>query len=564
MPSFSQTKIALREFFSPSLTFWLVLALLWGQLFFVCAATWLAQETYEYAWLIPPLLVFFLFRRDEIRFNPDHFQPRLVGGERVGGNPRSWAVRWLLLALGLGVFLWALRVVETVDPYWRLALWVHASLVVLISAAWCFWVWRPKLSLGLRLLPLVFLSLLAVPLPTGLEVWLVEAFTDTTMALGVGWMELAGRPVERVGRWLVSMGEQVEVTEGCSGIRSFQSLLFVAVALGEMMTLRWWGRFLLIPLAALLTLVSNFIRVVCLAETRWTEGPVAFQRLHDSITPWTFSGACLALVVVAAWIRRCQSARKRVQVISSQEKVGQTVAESLTANPRAETENEGMPTHPLRRNGWKLAFLVSAGVVVIEVGRLSWFRQSNEAAETEKPFALEKSPRLGLKLLEVGSAVREAYAGGEVSSGVYLQDGVEAEVYLIHWEDASSSGWYEIGGHDPSVCMESVGSKEEKVYPPWIASQGKASLIVRPALYRSVDGKKVYLFEGLWFGWRAGDALAFLGSGDLRGLRFAIAASRTLKFPAIRLRVGVRFAQGYPEARAFFEEVVLTAVSQNF
>jgi exosortase/archaeosortase family protein len=98
------------------------------------------------------------------------------------------------------------------------------------------------------------------------------------------------------------MGGQVcEVTEGCSGIRSIQSLVMAALFFGELLWLRWPGRVLLVLVALAAAVVCNTGRAWYLASVQFSEGGDAAHAAHDPAGHLAFLVAA-AVLFAGAWL----------------------------------------------------------------------------------------------------------------------------------------------------------------------------------------------------------------------------------------------------------------------
>lgn len=246
---------------------WLVLvAALWMQLYVACIYGWRFGEYYAYGWYVPPLVGLFAWR---IR---GHFTTR---------DPAPLSP-WFLAAAGLllGAALFALRVVERVDPRWTLPIWIQAGFVVAVTL---FAAQRLGGARGVRrAVPILVFACSAIPLPSVVEAKLVHGLTHsvvTTSTVVLGWL---GHAAESVGDQIASRGEVVRVTEGCSGIRSAQSFLMASLFFGEWMQLRTGPRVLLLVAGFATAWLLNVARATTLAVVHFDRGSEAMDAIHDS------------------------------------------------------------------------------------------------------------------------------------------------------------------------------------------------------------------------------------------------------------------------------------------
>ncbi len=262
-----------------------VLVLLWLPLFLALVTTWRQGTYYDYGWIVPLAAVYFAYSR--------------VADLRVPIRPRIGNFRPLLVILSISVFglgLLVLRAFEVVDVTWRRILVPHALLVAfgsygILSVAY-------GKAVARYFLPVLLFALTAVPLPSVLEQGLVQHFTAGVVAAAAECLRWLGHPIEVHGDLLVSIGRRVEVTAGCSGIRSFQSLFMAGLFFGELYRLRPVGRLGLLLAAVGLAYLTNIARAVVLSLVSLSAGEAAFSRWHDTVGMAAFCIAMLALLLI--------------------------------------------------------------------------------------------------------------------------------------------------------------------------------------------------------------------------------------------------------------------------
>ncbi len=275
------------------LTRWLpflAAGLLWLQLFVAAAPTWRESEYYSYGWFVPPLAAFFVWRRWSLA-------RKAAGWDGPGPDGTAAGNGTGLGALGLAavtvVLLPVVRLVELVDPGWRPPLLLHA-LVVAVGAHLLLWAAGGR-RMSAMFLPVTVFALSAVPYPWQVEQALVRHLTAVVVNTTSDIFVLAGRPVVAMGDRLVMGTEVVGVTEGCSGIRSLQSLLMAALFFGEAF---WFGlgrRVALVAVAALAAPAVNILRAYALAWVHFAKGPDAAAAAHDAIGHGAFALAAVIL-----------------------------------------------------------------------------------------------------------------------------------------------------------------------------------------------------------------------------------------------------------------------------
>ena len=252
---------------------WIVLMVaLWAQVFYCASYNWLYGEYYDYGWYVAPLAVWFFYRK-----------------WCSWGNGRSApATGWPFIAgmILLTGALAGLRTLGHADPAWTLPQWGQAGIACVITG---FIVWkRAGKSAVLTLIPVLLFALTAVRLPDLIEKAVVDGLTHGVLDASSWVFRLLGRPVMVLGNQLELMGEVVEVTEGCSGIRSAQSFLMASLCFGEWLGLSAKSRVGLVVTGFLTAWVMNVARACTLAEIRFNRGELAFEKAHDPVGMATF------------------------------------------------------------------------------------------------------------------------------------------------------------------------------------------------------------------------------------------------------------------------------------
>ena len=279
----------------------LFLVLLWCQFFFALAPTWLEIPSYSYAFVAAPLLTLLMFQAwSEIPV--------------AKATPPSETTSSLLL---VGIFLMILpllvvRPLQQVDQFWRLPLWMHALSVFFASSFSLFWAfgWRGSK----KLIRLSFFIVLLVPLPSALEGLIVGNLTRIVSGGVSGLLPWTGYPIDQLGNAMLVKGTILDVSEGCSGLRSFQAAFMAGVFLGEFYQHSVLRRVLLMVMAIALALLGNGARIYYLTTVAYNQGPEAEARVHETagIIVTTLIFASIGLV---AWCLSRESAPAKTRTV---------------------------------------------------------------------------------------------------------------------------------------------------------------------------------------------------------------------------------------------------------
>ncbi len=252
----------------PYHTPWLVLmGALWIQVFYSASYGWLHGEYYDYGWYVPPLAAWFFYRK----WRAWQALPRPP-------LPRGVITFGILI---LTAALAALRIMGRTDPGWPWPGWGQAIIACIMT---CYVVWKKAGNLAIaRIVPVMLFALTAVRLPGRVEKLLVDGMTHGVLEASSWIFRALGHAVTVMGNQLELAGKIVEVTEGCSGIRSAQSFLMASLCFGEWLGLETKWRICLVGAALLIAWVMNVARACLLAEIRFNQGESAFEKAHDPV-----------------------------------------------------------------------------------------------------------------------------------------------------------------------------------------------------------------------------------------------------------------------------------------
>lgn len=237
---------------------------LWFPAMLAASYSWRNGEYYDYGWFVPPVAIFLLIRRWSVDLASVKLPPKR-----------------LVLAVVVVLIPWVLilRVLGYTDPAWRMPiglLGLTAAIVshylIGLSRGW-------KFSLECSWITLFLLS--AVPWPTFIENGLVRELTEMVTNFVAETFQFLGKPVEIVGDRLRLHETTVEVTDGCSGVRSFQSFVMATWFFSEIQRLKAFQSAVLLILACLIAFFINAGRTYGLANVRFEAGQEAFDRAHD-------------------------------------------------------------------------------------------------------------------------------------------------------------------------------------------------------------------------------------------------------------------------------------------
>jgi len=275
------------------------LAFLWWRLIDHLRLEWSVNPQYAYGWAVPFLSLYLYWQRTH------QSQPHRASSVPKALRPfepptltfyvlrftsyLSRLARSPLLASGtlllLGALWLPIGLVQQANPEWRLVSWALAFEVIGLTLLIPRVLRATKQNLPQTsdlLFPLCFI-LVAVPWPSVIEEPLIRSLSRSTAALTCEALNLAGIPALRQGNLVEVRSGVVGIEEGCSGIRSFQASLMLALLFGGHYRLKTLHRLALVLAGWLLALGSNIARTILLAAAAAERGMPTVAAWHDPV-----------------------------------------------------------------------------------------------------------------------------------------------------------------------------------------------------------------------------------------------------------------------------------------
>lgn len=268
----------------PEALLWLpaVFAMAW--LLWDLSYWWLKFEDYNFGWLVPVLSGYLVY---------DNWAEIKKAGKRDG--------RWYLWAWLLAVPVFALveanrwLVSPAASFSWLLAISTLVGVAATVVAT------RGAACLRLCLFPLLFL-LVAVPLPGSLLHGISQGLQRFVAAVNCEVLGLMGIAALQKGNVVQLRDCAVGIDEACSGIRSLQSSIMVALLMGKILLDSLGARILLVVMAPLIAIPGNICRTLILSLSAHYGGLAQLKKVHDaagwSILVVNLIGLGIAVIVL--------------------------------------------------------------------------------------------------------------------------------------------------------------------------------------------------------------------------------------------------------------------------
>lgn len=251
----------------------LVLGGLYADTVAAMVGIWYRSETFAHAFLVPPIVLWLIWRRREVL-------------AQMTPRPQPW----VLLALAAFAAMWLLADLVLVNAAAQFA-WV-AMLVLAVPAVLGF-----QVALAI-LFPLLFLFF-AVPMGE----FMLDPMMQWTADFTVAALRLSGIPVYREGLQFVIPSGNWSVVEACSGVR-YLIASFMVGTLFAYLNYRSWKRrtaFMLVSIAV--PIVANWLRAYIIVMLGHLSGNTIAVGADHLIYGWVFFGIVIMIMflVGARW-----------------------------------------------------------------------------------------------------------------------------------------------------------------------------------------------------------------------------------------------------------------------
>jgi exosortase len=428
----------------------LVLIALWGLLFLRLRTDWETNPQYSYGWLVPLLAAWLLWRRWKDRPAP---APGSAGGA-------------MAVVIASALVLLPVRLIEEANPEWRLVLWMHGMAVLTLCFGCAFycggWPWVKHFAV-----PLCFL-LICIPWPTAIEQRTIQVLTRFVAAVTVELAGLMGIGAVQHGNIIEISRGMVGVEEACSGVRSLQTSLMIALFAGEAFRCTVLKRVLLLAIGLVFAFLLNLGRTTFLVWSAAHQGITKIESRHDA------AGLIASVVLFGLlWF----------------------LARRWASAPKSPAESSSLDSRH-----WPRALSVALLVLAVGVEALteSWYRL-HEAYFVATPRWSVNWPtnQTGYRAVKI-SETAQSMLRCDASHGAAWRDEDDNQwlVFFLRWGSGKNSAQL-AKSHTPDICMPASGSK-------LIAEHATQSFLVRglslPFKHYIFDeqGRRLHIFHCLW------------------------------------------------------------------
>jgi exosortase len=402
-----------------------VLAAIWVPVIYLLGAQWSVYEAYNYGWAVPFLCLFLAGQKLPTR--------------PAATTPELGKTAFVLLVVA-GLVFSVMRILQEANPLWRVASW-GLALAAVAMALLTIYLASGAGRTAHFFFPIVFF-LVAVPWPTPVEDALIQTLTRFNSGVAVEVLNVAGVPALLHGNVIEVSTGMVGIDEACSGIRSFQATLMIALFFGAFYQMRGARRWWLLAAGSALALGFNLIRTLLLVFVAAQAGLPAMENWHDPTGAALLVGCFLCLWGAAVWLAR----KKNIQ---KSEIEGQAPGINVTPFPHFRVS--------------MLARWLVVWAVALAVANEAWFRCHEVRTTKALSWAARwpaANPTLRTNIIPK-NALHILQCNEHSSASWTDDDGISWQAFFLRWLPAGSFyGRTQEAlskSHNPADCLTAAG-----------------------------------------------------------------------------------------------------------
>jgi exosortase len=417
----------------------LFLAALWFGLCRELSSEWSVNEQYNFGWFVPffALYLFYVGWQDAPAAQISNFKSRISNSLAL---TTAFAALFLLLPV---------RLFEIANPEWRLLAWLHSAAVVSLTFLVIWWA-GGKAWVQHFAFPVAFIFV-AVPWPTSVETPVIQGLMRVVARVAAETAMVLGTPAHVEGNLIRISNGLVGVNEACSGIRSLQTSLMIALLFGELKRLSISRRVALVLCAVAIALFANFLRAVFLVRIAAAENLSEVGRWHDIAGYSIMAFVFVATMGFAYLLGKSEIKGDRPQLPTP------TVRREQAENFAVGSWQSAIPV-----------FYVAAALcwlLLVEVGTASWYRLHERNLVSGIRWSVrwpEQAPNF--QRLKINDEIRAVLRFDEAEAATWTAHShldssrptIWCALYVFRWNPGKNSALL-ANLHRPDVCLPASG-----------------------------------------------------------------------------------------------------------
>lgn len=393
---------------------------LWGAVTRQFGPQWTIYTQYNYGWGVPFLCVYLFWERWQTRPLPEAPQARC----------------WPWLVAGVAALLLALaRWAHEANTTWRITTWLMALCAVGITLSGIYQAGGRRWA-KYFFFPVAFF-LVAVPWPSQWEVAVIQGLTRMNVAATVETLAFAGIPAMQHGNVIEVGTGVVGIDEACSGIRSLQATLMIALFFGELYRFGTRRRLGLVGIGIGLAFLFNVGRTFLLVFVAARQGIEAIAKWHDPAGVTILVGCFCGLWGAAGWLKPKEAGGGATSDAANPARTGTLPAGFLAA--------------------------VTLWIAMMELGTEAWYRAHESGLFQPPQWSVhwpEEKPQF--QFVTLADRVRSTMLYDEGKSAKWSgEDGTLWQAFYFTWFPARTLTErvkvQSAKSHRPEVCLPASG-----------------------------------------------------------------------------------------------------------
>ena len=430
--------------------------LLWLEIIFQLQSEWSLNPQYGYGWTVPFLAGWLFYQRWICRPAPS--APRYRG-------------LTISIALFAAAILLPVRLIAVANPDWRLISWAMSLVAVVISLCALHLAGGAPWSRHFAF-PILFF-LVATPWPMQLEQQVVQLLMRADTASTIRMLNLIGTLAVQHGNVIELSTGRIGIDDACTGVRSLQATLMVALFLGEFYRMRFWRRALLVVAGGAIAFVCNIGRTFLLCEVAANSGVAAIHRWHDP-AGFTILVICLfALWRLSMWLKPAPA------------------ADSIKWARR--------PAVAVFQAHWWLSALV-LWIVLTEIAVAVWYAPTAAQKMGSAPWSVAwPTSERDYRREPISATVETLLRYNEGGAATWRSaDDRRWMMYYFRWLPGRTAALF-VKNHRPEICLPASGLTMEEASGVRLVTLNGVKLPIRS--YRFDDGgRPLHIFYCYWDG----------------------------------------------------------------
>lgn len=486
------------------------LGVYWLALIHQLGAQWSVYDQYSYGWAVPFLCLYLFWQRSQAS---ESRSPQLEAGRFQ--VPAS--VLYLLLVLCVVLYV-PTRLLHEANPIWRLTslLWA-VEVIVITLCALCLATSRGQNTQRFSnfIFPTCFF-LVAVPWPSGVETFLVQFLTRWNVSATIevlGWLNI---PALQHGNVIELSSGSVGVNEACSGIRSFQATLMIALFFGELFRLQPWRRVFCVGAGFFLSFIFNLCRTTLLSVVAARSGTRMVASWHDPASITILVACFLSLWILAGRLK-------------SKAKAGAVLAPD-GGPPAPLPEATNIAAFPPVK--W-IAVALVGWFMLVEAGTESWYRrhENSQSAHDQWAVRLDSANPTSTRQAIPENILAQFRSDESLHARWQDEAGNAWQLYYFRWLPAHSLksrvATQLAKTHGPEKCLPAIGMVLKSDLGAFSLDLGGFKLVLQQFLFVAGD-RPIHVFYGIYEDSTGSLTLANRRQGSASRVAAALAGSRNL------------------------------------